>query len=130
MILFQQIALPILGLLIAWELYGRLRGRDSGLANLLRLGLWGAALIAITWPNMLTTIAGTIGIRRGADLVLYLFALAFLGTSFYFYSRSVRLERQLAQVVRHLAIQDAQRGALPDGEGNASPSASQTTRTS
>ena len=100
MILFQQLALPVLAMLMAMELYRRLKGRDSGMVSLLRICLWAAAFVAISWPNMLTTIAGTIGIRRGADLVLYIFALAFLGTSFYFYSRYVRLERQLTQVVR------------------------------
>ena len=109
MILFQQMALPVLGLLMVMELYRRLRGRDSGLVHWLRFFLWLAAFVAITWPDMLTRIASTIGIRRGADLVLYVFALAFLGTSFYFYSRYVRLERQLTQVVRHLAIQGARR---------------------
>jgi hypothetical protein len=121
MILFQQLALPVLGLLMAVELYRRLRGRDSGPANLLRLCLWAAAFVAITWPDMLTKIAGTIGIRRGADLVTYIFALAFLGTSFYFYSRYVRLERQLTRVVRHLAVQGARREARERGGSDNMP---------
>lgn len=119
MILFQQIALPVLGLLMVRELVRRLRGRDSGLVNLLRFFLWLAAFVAITWPNMLTSIASTIGIRRGADLVLYVLALAFLGTSFYFYSRYVRLERQLTQVVRQLAIQGARRENPEHGDMDA-----------
>ena len=110
MILFQGLALPILGLLMAVELYRRLTGREPGRAGLLRFCLWLAAFVAIALPDMLTWIARTIGIQRGADLVLYVFVLAFLGTSFYFYSRYVRLERQLTCVVRRLAIDSSRRG--------------------
>lgn len=109
MIPFQRFALPVLGILIIVELYRRLSRRDRSLANLLRFFLWLAAFVAICWPNMTTAIATTIGIERGADLVLYVFVLSFLATSFYFYSRSVRMERQLTQVVRHLAIEGARR---------------------
>ena len=72
-----------------------------------------AAFLAIIWPDQLTLIARKIGVTRGADLVLYLFALAFLAASFYFYSRCLRLESQLTKVVRHLALAEAQR---PDPE--------------
>jgi small membrane protein len=42
--------------------------------------------------------------------VLYLFVVAFLFAAFYFYSRSVKTERQLTQVVRHIAVMEAKRG--------------------
>ena len=34
-------------------------------------------------------------------------------TAFHFYSRTVRLQRQLTQVVRHIALQEARRGIEP-----------------
>ena len=113
MIPFQGLAIPVLALLLVVDLYRMVTGRDRGLANLLRCGLWLAAMVAIAWPNMLTWIAHGIGIRRGTDLVLYIFVFAFLGSSFYFYSRCLRLERQLTQVVRHLALGGAQRDEPP-----------------
>jgi hypothetical protein len=42
-------------------------------------------------------------------LVLYLFALAFVVVSFYFYSRYVRLQRQITDLIRYTAIQNARR---------------------
>jgi hypothetical protein len=60
-------------------------------------------------------LATAIGIGRGADVVLYLFVLAFLATAFYFYSRTVQLQRQVTQLVRHIAIQEARRGTSDSG---------------
>ncbi len=108
MTLFQYLALPMLACLLVLEVYRRIAGRDRGLANLLRFCLWLAAFAAIAWPDRTTTIARAIGISTGANLVLYLFSLAFLGTSFYFYSWNVRLQRQLTEVVRYLALESVQ----------------------
>jgi hypothetical protein len=47
--------------------------------------------------------------------------LASLATFFYFYSRCFRLQGQLADVVRHLAIQNARRGGEADLDGSPIP---------
>jgi hypothetical protein len=73
--------------------------------------VWLAAAVGIAFPQLLTQIALALSIGRGADLVLYLSVLAFLATSFYFYSRCVSLQRQMTQLVRHLAVREARRGA-------------------
>jgi hypothetical protein len=44
-------------------------------------------------------------------VVLYTFALGSLVTSFYFYGRFVRLQRQITELARHLAQQQARRGS-------------------
>jgi hypothetical protein len=54
--------------------------------------------------------ATAVGIGRGADAVLYLFVFAFLVTAFYFYARQVKLQRQVTELVRHIAIHEARRG--------------------
>ena len=69
-----------------------------------------AAAIAIARPDLPQLAASTLGINRGADLVMYLLCLSFLVLSFYFYARYVRLQRQVTEVIRHLAIQEARRG--------------------
>jgi hypothetical protein len=79
-------------------------------ATLVRLAVWLTALIAICDPQLVTRFANALGIGRGADAVLYLFALAFVATSFYFYSRQVKLQRQITALASHLAIADARRG--------------------
>lgn len=113
---FQWIALIFLGLLLVGELLGLLRGR-RGAGWPVRLMVLLAAVLAILFPGEVQNLAAAIGIGRGTDLILYLFVLAFVVVSFYFYARTVQLQRQVTQLVRHLAIQEARKG---DGD-NAAP---------
>src|SRR5262245_23277540 len=110
MTLFQYLALSALGGLVLWELLNWRRGRGARAFWLGRLLVWLVAAVAIAFPDTLTVLSWVLGIGRGADLVLYVFILAFVGVSFYFYSRYVRLQRRLTEVVRHLAILEARRG--------------------
>jgi hypothetical protein len=113
--LFQWLTLPVLTVVLLAELLGIVRQRGRWGARLLRVLLWAAAIVAILKPGIPQAVATEIGIGRGADLVLYLFVLAFLATSFYFYSRYIRLQRQLTEVVRHLAIQNWKQGMRDEG---------------
>jgi hypothetical protein len=113
MTVFQALALAFLGAVLAWELVRASRGAFFGSARLLRCAVWLAAAAAIAQPDLVTRIAQAIGIGRGADVVLYVFVLAFLATSFYWYSRHVLIQRQLTEVVRHLAIREARRDGNP-----------------
>lgn len=111
MTVFQWLTVPVLGLLFVWEVFRMFsQGPFFRLDRLLRAVIWLAAAVAIWNPEWTVYLANAVGVQRGTDLVLYLFALAFLGTSFYFYSRNVRLERQLTDIVRHVAISEARKG--------------------
>ncbi len=106
---FQWITLTFVGLLLLGEVIGVVRGRrKTGWP--VRLIVLLAAVLAICFPDEVTYLAKEIGIGRGTDLVLYLFVLAFLVVSFYFYARTVQLQRQVTQLVRHIAIQEARKG--------------------
>jgi small membrane protein len=111
---FQALILPVLGAALGVELVGLVRKPAGRRLRLLRAAVWAVAAVAIANPEVPQVVANRIGIGRGADLVLYLFVLAFLGLSFYYYSRYFRLQGQLTEVVRHLAIQDARRGRGED----------------
>ncbi|MFO0944346.1 MAG: DUF2304 domain-containing protein [Planctomycetota bacterium] len=105
---FQWLALAILGMLVIRSAIGLFRdftGRRQALVSML---VWLAAAGAIARPNLVQAMAGAIGIGRGADVVLYLFVLGSLATTFYFYSRYVALQRQVTQIIRHLAIHEAE----------------------
>ena len=114
---FQKLALPALIALLVLEVLSSRRDPAVRWARWLRALVWLAAAVAIAWPVLTQRLADALGIGRGTDLVLYLFGLAFLGAAFYFYSRLVRMQRQITQLVRQTAIQEARRGA-DDGEGN------------
>ncbi|MCI0456802.1 MAG: DUF2304 domain-containing protein, partial [Gemmataceae bacterium] len=108
--LFQWITLPLLALLLLADLVAMLRRAPARRVRLFRSVVWAAAMVAIAQPELPQELAVAIGIGRGTDLVLYLFVLAFLFASFAFYARSLRLQRQLTEVVRHLAVSEARRG--------------------
>jgi hypothetical protein len=110
--LFQWLALPAILVVLLAEFVGLVRHQGSRRMRLFRCVIWTMAAVGIADPNLLQATATRVGIGRGADLVLYLFVLAFLGVSFYFYSRYVRLQRQLTDVVRYLAIQNARRSEI------------------
>jgi hypothetical protein len=103
--LFQVLALILLAAVVVGESIVRIRGW------LIRcIILWLPAGLAIYDPDIVQAVATAIGIGRGADVVLYVFVLAFLVTSVIWYAAHARLQRQLTEVVRHLAIQEARRG--------------------
>jgi small membrane protein len=102
---FQWIVVPFLSLLFLHSLALVARGshwRREGM----RAILWFAAAVAVLRPEMTITIAKAVGIGRGTDLILYLFILGFLGASFYFYGRVVKLEMAITSLVRQAALQD------------------------
>ena len=108
---FQYLAISALLIVIAFEFKGFAMHRAGVLSRVLRIAVWLSASIAIALPDLTTRFAELVGIRRGADLVLYSFVLAFVGSSFYFYSRYVRLQRQITVLVREQAIRDAHHGS-------------------
>jgi hypothetical protein len=108
---FQWIVFPPLVLLALLDGYRVLFSKPSFRRDrFIRFVVWLVAAAAVFNPNLTAEIANAIGIGRGTDLVLYLFVVAFLFVAFHFYSRSVKTERQLTQVVRHIAVMEAKRG--------------------
>ena len=109
MSVFQYVAIAVLGSLTLRELivsFVRSRGRGMRLA---RMTVWGTATAAIVNPGLPQWVADLLGIGRGADVVLYLFVLAFLWVSFFLYSCHLRVQRQVTQLARHIAIREAER---------------------
>jgi hypothetical protein len=114
MIPFQWITLPIVVGLLLWELLDRRRRTASIGFWLIRCLVWIAVGAAIAVPDLTQRIADAIGIKRGADVVFYSFVLLFLVTSFYFYWQKVLLQRQITQLVRHIAIREARYGSVKE----------------
>lgn len=107
--LFQWLTVPPLAALALFDLSRAFVRRPRFRTDLLiRAVIWAAGAIAIYDPLLTVRIANVIGIERGTDLVVYVFALAFLGTSFFFYSRLIRMQRQITELIRHIAIREAE----------------------
>lgn len=99
------------------------RHREQTRMRLLLTLIWLAAAGAILRPDLSMRLANAVGIGRGADLLLYVAILASLIVWFTVYLRLVSHEKQLTEVVRHLAIAEARRThqAPGESEGTAAP---------
>ena len=105
--LFQWLALSLLLGMLVYEMYLAANGGVLRRFWALRVLTWIASGLAIYQPSLLTRLATIMGIQRGADLVLYVAVLLFVGMSIFLYGRCLRLQKQITQIVRHIAIRDA-----------------------
>jgi hypothetical protein len=117
---FQLLALVFLAVNLLLDIRREVKGMGHRGLRWLRILVWLIAAFAIWRPDSVTQVAHWLGIGRGADVVLYVFVLAFLATSFYWYSQHVLLQRQLTEIVRHLALKEARQGTedarMKDGD--------------
>jgi len=118
---FQLLAVAALAGLLARDLWYWYRSGASVVVRLLRCVVWAGAAAAIADPLLVQRVAELLGIGRGADVILYVFVLAFLWTTFFLHARCLRLEREITALTRHLAIRDATppAGPVPGGAGAA-----------
>ncbi|OWK44968.1 DUF2304 domain-containing protein [Fimbriiglobus ruber] len=112
---FQVVSLAVLGVLLLRDVLG-LTGLKGGLTlRAARSAVWVAAAVTIADPMLVQEVAYLLGVGRGADVILYLFVLAFLWVSFSLYAAHLRTQRQLTAVVRHLAVREATFGGSAAG---------------
>ena len=121
---FQILALVVLSVLfVLTAIGGWKRWIGRGGASVW-CAVWLAAGLAVLWPDATTSIAKAVGIKRGADLLLYcglgVMMVGFLMT----YVRLRRLRREVTLLTRHLAIRDAH---VDDGAESPSDRAGDTT---
>ena len=65
------------------------------------------AVAAIATPSLTTRLAHLVGVGRGADLLLYALVVAFLISILSEFRRNTRLERQITQLARRVALDGA-----------------------
>lgn len=119
---FQIVSLTALGVLFVVSVLAVMRGRIARRAGMFWAAVWAATGVAIAWPALTTLAAGAVGIRRGADLVLYCFVVFVLIGFFVTYTRLRRLDANITLLVRHLTLQNPM---WPEQAPNTSPIAGQ-----
>lgn len=78
-----------------------------------------AAGLSILFPDSLTEVAQGVGVRRGADLLLYVLVVTFMLVSVVLFRRLGDLERRYVELARAQAIGEVQLGGQrPDGAGD------------
>lgn len=99
--IFQLLLIVALSLLVVYA-YSQLRNAPVISVSVLALGL-GAIVLAID-PDLATKLARSVGVGRGADLILYCFILISLVAIFNLHLRFRAGDQDLTKVVRALAL--------------------------
>lgn len=76
--------------------------------RLLAVVLFLVATVFIFSPDLTTVIARSLGVGRGADLLLYVSLIAGVHIALLLYRRTRELERRMTELIRAAAIRDAQ----------------------
>jgi hypothetical protein len=124
--LFQLIATPLVALLFLRSAHAFVRGKGSRGTALASALTWLLGGLCILKPDWTMRIASLLGIGRGADLLLYVLAMLFIASFFYYHGRFRAIDSQLTEIVRHLAITRPQHGspsakASPEEETSTQP---------
>ena len=90
-----------------------LNSRNSALRRLAGATLLALAAFSVLFPAQLTFVAELIGVGRGADLVLYLLAVASLFVWLSLYRRIHDLEDRVRTLTREIALRSFSQG--PNG---------------
>jgi hypothetical protein len=91
------------GLLILRE---RPSGSQQALLRMAGIGITVLGVVAVLWPGTTVWAAELVGVKRGTDLVLYIFVMTFLFTTLAAFQRMYRLEKQLTELAREVALRD------------------------
>jgi len=105
MTIFQSLAIAVIVLLGIATIRVVRKGEARKRVAALWFVLWISGAVATLWPESTMVLAHALHIGRGADLVMYCSILATFAGFFYVYTRFRRLDRQLTQLVRQLAIE-------------------------
>jgi len=108
---FQIVFITFSGLQAGLALRRYLKTRQ--VTSLAFLGAWLAALALIANPDVSQQMANAVGIGRGVDFVTYFLLIVFLWGHYQHYLRYKRVEQEVTQLVRELAIAQASRPIDP-----------------
>jgi len=105
--LFQLLALSILFVLFVLSLLAVSKKWTTRGGGLAWAALWIAAGVIVADPDLTFRLAEPLGIKRGADLVVYCALLGTMIGFFMVYARLRKLRHDVTALARHLAIKDA-----------------------
>jgi small membrane protein len=100
------LCLGFLGI-IYWFLSNRKNSKGRAWQKIGLVSLLILAMVAVLFPNLLNDLANHLGVGRGADLILYIFVVAFIAYAAIEYVRQKEQERSIATLVRRIAIIEA-----------------------
>jgi small membrane protein len=105
---FQHSQVLLILTIVAFLIYV-FRLRTVVLERMIYLAFGLGGVVVILYPDVSTRLANHIGIGRGADLLLYIFIIFSLFHYVNITARFKRIERQMTEVVRSVALAEAMR---------------------
>jgi small membrane protein len=114
-----QIVLLAVILLMALHAISQRRRREIGLVQLVAwLAVWLGGAVVVVFPDLSTRLAARFGVGRGADLVIYVAIPILFYAVFRLLIRTERLNREITELTRALALEVQRReegpGPRPD----------------
>jgi hypothetical protein len=124
-VLAIQVLLIAAVLVVAARLLRGQGARHQAIRRLMLVLFAIAAVLSILFPKTWTSLAQSVGVGRGADLLLYSLMVAFLGFVATSYRRFRELEARFTQLARRIALDEVAPpgpdGARPPLPGGPSP---------
>jgi hypothetical protein len=107
MTLFSYVVLIVMAAFLAKTLRKRHRGHLTVIESLFWSTLWVVIAGVAFLPGVLSWLASLVGVGRGVDLLVYLSIIALFYISFKVYDKIHRVEEEITELVRELAIDRA-----------------------
>lgn len=82
--------------------------------RLIAFGIFASVVFAVLFPDLTTTVANAVGVGRGTDLILYLLVVGSVFAVVMLATRLISIENTLTELVRQLAISNAERPEKTD----------------
>lgn len=76
--------------------------------RMIALSIFLLLLFAVVFPDQTTVIANLVGVGRGVDLLLYLFAVGTLFTLIMLYTQISKTKQTQTEIIRSIAINNAE----------------------
>ena len=77
--------------------------------RVIAVGIFATVVLAVMFPDATTTVANWVGVGRGTDLLLYLLIVGSVFAVVMLTSRLMSIENTLTELVRQLAIMNAEK---------------------
>lgn len=110
--LLIQIIINLVIVFFVVNLFIKLRRDQIGLVSFIFwLFFWLAGIVIISWPESTNFLARTLGVGRGADVILYFSIIIIFYFIFYLTIKLRKIEKEITQVVRQITYQDKEKDA-------------------
>lgn len=118
-LLIQLVLLVGIGLVTLLLTRSTAGARHQAIRRLMLLGFVGIAALSIIFPQVLTSVANTLGVGRGTDLLLYALVIGFLSYLSTNYRRMNRMSSQITRLTRELTLAEARMERTQPGTAEA-----------